>query len=450
MQVVILIFFEYSKGAMKKDPTKRTWYRLDNAAIMIPATTGGSSTRVFRIVCELKEDICRETLQKALNRTIWEFPHFNAVLRKGLFWYYLDEIGKMPSVTEDRLPACAPLYFPGRRTLLYRVSFFRTRINLEMFHVLADGTGAFVFFRRLIIHYLEMKYGITVSDMVEASSLEEKTDDAFRHFYEPPKFWKQLKTMRRSRAFHPAGEKDPDFRCHLLELRISAAEFIRLAHSRGVTAGVLATSMYIAALMHCMTLQDRRLPVVISVPVNLRQFFPSDTTRNFFGTVKISYSPSEYDGTLDSILPSVTAAFDEKIRQESLKNAMNSLAALEYNPMLRAVPLLLKDPVIGIFARESERGVSGTVSNLGRIRMPSETETYISRFAAFMSKPNSQLCICSYQDEMIFGYCDGQTDHSVMLQFVRQLTSCGIAVEITSNDCDRKENEPCSTAGNAM
>ena len=35
------------------------WYQLDNAAKIVPSTTGGSDTRVFRITCELMEEVDR-------------------------------------------------------------------------------------------------------------------------------------------------------------------------------------------------------------------------------------------------------------------------------------------------------------------------------------------------------------------------------------------------------
>ena len=424
---------------MRKQQKKRNWYRLDNAAIMIPATTKGASTRVFRIVCELKEDVNPEILQEALNRTIQEFPYLNVVLRKGLFWYYLDSTSLAPIVQEDYLSPCAPLYYPSRRNLLYRVSYFHKRINLEMYHVLADGTGAFVFFRRMLIHYLEMAHAINVQDSIEFSSLQEKTDDAFKHFYEPHKASHTIANMKRARAYKRKGEPDENFDNHVIEFRISAKAFIAVAHTYHVTAGVLSAALYIEALLKQMRTQDKKNPIVISVPVNLRQYFPSETTRNFFGTISISYDPANYDGTIESILPSVANSFKEDLTKEKLKESMNALAALEYNPILRAVPLLIKDPIIGRFASLSDKGVSGTVSNLGRISMPQETQPYIRLFAAYMSKPDSQLCICSYQDEMVFGYCDGCIDHTVMLELARLLTKHGITVELTSNDCDRKE-----------
>ena len=66
------------------------WRRLDNAAKLFPAASSKRDTRVFRFYCELKEDIQQEILQKAVDRTLEKYPIFLSVLRKGLFWFYLE------------------------------------------------------------------------------------------------------------------------------------------------------------------------------------------------------------------------------------------------------------------------------------------------------------------------------------------------------------------------
>ena len=38
------------------------WYELDNAAKIIPSTTVGADTRVFRICCELREEVREDIL----------------------------------------------------------------------------------------------------------------------------------------------------------------------------------------------------------------------------------------------------------------------------------------------------------------------------------------------------------------------------------------------------
>ena len=123
------------------------WYQLDNAAKIVPSTAGGSDTRVFRITCELNEEVDPEALQSAVTAAARDFPHFSSVLKKGLFWYYLDQSDLDVEVTKDDRPALDTIYWEGRRNLLYRVNYHGRRINLEMYHVLTDGTGAFEFLK---------------------------------------------------------------------------------------------------------------------------------------------------------------------------------------------------------------------------------------------------------------------------------------------------------------
>ena len=59
---------------------KPNWYKLDNAAKIVPSTARGANTRVFRLTCELKEKVFGDVLQTALDETIEEFPFFNCVL----------------------------------------------------------------------------------------------------------------------------------------------------------------------------------------------------------------------------------------------------------------------------------------------------------------------------------------------------------------------------------
>ena len=156
------------------------WYQLDNAAKIVPSTASGADTRVFRITCELREAVDPDILQRAVTEAAADFPHFSSILKRGLFWYYLDESDLEPEVTPDNLPALSAIYWEGRRNLLYRVSYYGCRINLEMFHVLTDGTGAFAFLKAILSLYLEYKYGI--EDLIADGSRSSKTDhrdDAF-------------------------------------------------------------------------------------------------------------------------------------------------------------------------------------------------------------------------------------------------------------------------------
>ncbi len=448
-------------------PRNGKWYKLDNAAKIFPSAARGADTRVFRIAAELKEPVSGEILQNALDETIKEYPYYNSVLRKGLFWYYLDERPARAIVTEENDPVMAPLYIPGRRTLLYRVSFRRNRLNFEMFHVLSDGAGAFIFFKELVTNYLRLAHpeaGSTGPTVF--SSGQEKTTDAFRKYYSGEKQGDQLKRMTHTRAFRLREVLDENLQNHVLEGMVSAKQFIALAHQYNTTAGMLSVALYIASCIDLMSERERaKIPVVISVPVDLRQYFNTQTTRNFFGVITVVYPPvksggknvspadaaapspdaksaEDKAGSLDpllaDILPVVKEAFESQLTPEGIRATMDSYSALERNPFIRVVPLWVKDFVIGRYSTRTRKGVTATLSNLGRIRLAEPIAGYVDRISCFMSSYGMQVCVSSYGDKMVFGAASGFRTHNVMLHFFRRLTALGITAEITTNDYEMR------------
>ena len=123
------------------------WSRLENAAKIFPSTTSREDTKVFRFTCELTEMVQEAPLQAALEETLEIFPFYRYSLRRGLFWYFYEESREKPVVREEHLPPCSKLYHPDRHGLLFSVTYYRCRINLEVYHSLTDGTGALAFLR---------------------------------------------------------------------------------------------------------------------------------------------------------------------------------------------------------------------------------------------------------------------------------------------------------------
>lgn len=116
--------------------------------------TGKNDTRVFRFYCQLKEEVNGEILQAALDQTMEKYPLFQAVLRKGLFWFYLEHRDIRAVVKLETEPPCSRLYIPDKKSLLFQVSYDKNRINFEVFHALTDGTGAMHFLQELVQDYL--------------------------------------------------------------------------------------------------------------------------------------------------------------------------------------------------------------------------------------------------------------------------------------------------------
>ncbi len=419
---------------------RANWYELDNAAKIVPSTAKGANTRVFRLTCELTEKVDEDMLQRALDDTVLEFPFFNCVLHRGIFWYYLEDSDLKAVVEKEHTPACLPLYIPGKKNLLYRVNYFEKRINLEMFHVLADGTGAFMFFKSLIIRYLQIRYNLSHDiKPVDEFSVEEKNEDAFTGNYNKQKGLGQLNEMKAVKAYQITGEVDDNLLPHLLEGTVSSKKFIELAHKYDATVGVLCVALYIKAIIQGMNRFQKRRPIVVSVPVNLRQFYKSGTARNFFGVINIEYDPADYNGELKSIIDPVAKDFKDKLSAENIEKTMNSYSTLEHNLAIKMVPLPIKDLVIGYFDRAAKKGVTTSMSNLGQIKMPEEVSEYIERFSAFMTASSQQVCVCSYKDKMVFGEVSPFKTHKSMLNFFRCLTQEGLEIELGTNDYDEHE-----------
>src|SRR5690625_4492863 len=122
--------------------TRRTWVRLDNASNIFLAARSETDPKVFRLSAELDEPIDPAILQRALDTTYDRYRLYHAVLRRAIFWYYLQDSDLRPTVEPDTKYTCAPIYDADRTGLLFRVLYHRQRIALEVFHALSDGTGA--------------------------------------------------------------------------------------------------------------------------------------------------------------------------------------------------------------------------------------------------------------------------------------------------------------------
>ena len=104
---------------MKKEHSSR-WRKLDNAAQAFPAATGKKDTRVFRFYCQLKEDIQADLLQKALEQTMEHYPVFSMVLRKGLFWFYLEQRDLPAKVEEESVRRAVRFTYPTTKRFFSR------------------------------------------------------------------------------------------------------------------------------------------------------------------------------------------------------------------------------------------------------------------------------------------------------------------------------------------
>ena len=84
------------------------WSPLDNAAKIFPAIRSSEHTTVMRLTTILTEPITISCLYKAVKIAEKRFPYFIVRLRRGFFWYYLEQVDDPVIVLpDDRLPCRA-------------------------------------------------------------------------------------------------------------------------------------------------------------------------------------------------------------------------------------------------------------------------------------------------------------------------------------------------------
>ena len=161
------------------------WSKLDNVAKLYALVSSSKATNVFRISVKMTEEIQAEFLSQAVKAALVEMPTFSVRLRSGFFWYYFDMNLQKPRIRKEYTYPCSKMTKFTNNNYLFNMTYYQNMIHLEVFHALADGSGAVQFLKVILYHYLKRLHPET---MIE--SLLEKTNDASLSAMEEDSFLK--------------------------------------------------------------------------------------------------------------------------------------------------------------------------------------------------------------------------------------------------------------------
>lgn len=396
------------------------WRKLDNAALAFPLVTGKNDTRVFRFYCELNENVDPKLLQDALDKTMEKYPLFQMVLRKGLFWFYLEHRDISPVVKKEKKSPCSRLYIPDKKNLLFQVSYYEKRINFEVFHALTDGTGAMHFLQELVADYLQLAHpqdALPLLPTEQESTPADQEEDSFSQYYSSdiPKV-----SERNPKAVRLPGERLIHEDMQITEVTLPVKELHAKAREYGVSITVLITAMFLCSIHEEIPKSRQNRPIALMVPVNLRNYFPSQSMANFFGWIEVGHVFSE-NTTFTEVLSHVKEQFQTELVKEKIAIHMNGYVRLEKNPLIRAVPLEIKKYFLMVGANLGSKSITAVYSNIGILRLPKEYKPYIDRFGIFASTNSMQLCSCSYENQMVLGFTSKLPKDNIQRNFLNML-----------------------------
>ena len=412
------------------------WEKLDNTANLFPVIASQNVSNVYRVSVTLNEEIDEVLLQKSVEKVLPYFDVFNYRLKKGMFWYYFETNKRpVPKVQKEDTYPCMYINPQTNKEYLFRVTYFERRINLEVFHVLTDGNGAFAFLKEITYQYLRYKHAefkdMNVNGLQADTSLD-KEDSYVKNYKKKAK-----KNYKTEKAVIVTGEKLPVNNMGIIHGYLDLAGVKTMAKKYNVTINQLLVGTYVwSVYKECLnSMQDKR-PISVCVPVNLRPYFNSCTLRNFFAVVTATFKAEKEDYTYEEVIGIIAESLNKQINKENLENLLSYNVSNEKNKLIRGVPLVLKNFIMKIVYNRSARANTGTITNLGVLSIADEYKAYIDKFHAMISMSKGQnlkAAICSYQDKLVFTFTSSVRDTAVQKTFFRKFTEEGVNVSIESN-----------------
>lgn len=415
----------------------KNWEKLDNTAKVFPVIATDALTNTYRISVVLNEEIQPDLLQKAVDLVLPKMPGFNLRLRTGFFWYYLEENGKpAPKVVEEETYPCRRIYQNKNNSYLFRVSYYKRRINLEVFHVLTDGMGGIGFLREITYQYLRLVHPEITQKLGDGLSEETSLDREDSYVSNYKKASKSVYATKK--AFLIKGDKLPYGGFGVVHGFMPVSQLKKVSKEKygiSINEYLISAFVYATYLTYGRHISEKK-PIRVAVPVNMRPYFDSITTKNFFVMVSAEFAPTKDEYTFEEITKIIHESLKSQITKEHLESIFSYNVSNEQLFIARSVPLFLKNVGIKAVYNKSALANTTTITNIGNIKVKEEYKPYIKMFHSFLSFSKGQELKCtitSYDDILAYTFTSAFEDTSVQRRCFRQIAKDGVEVKIETN-----------------
>ena len=406
-----------------------SWYPLDNAAIIYPLSMRYRTVPMFRVSIYLKEEIVPEILQMALNFTIKRFPSFATTLKKGFFWHYLDSTKRRFSVEPEKIIPLRSLKIETTGSQSFRVSYFRNRISVELFHVLTDGSGGIIFLKTLAGEYLRL-LGYHISCTEGVWNIEDTPRDGETcNEFAKAEVKEVTGGFMNNAAAQMSGHISPLRPVQVLHFEMDSNKLLKTARENNATVTAYLTAlMTVAARYAC---EETKGEIKIQIPVNMRKFNHSKTIRNYSMYFTVD-TPVDKVTNKKDILPDVMKQIKYKSGQEEMEIMMGTTVKLVQS--LKLIPLNIKRPVAKIvYGFLGDRVNTTFLSNLGVVKLAEDMGEHVEKFD-FVLGP-SEICrancsLITFKDKSVFSITKMTSDPAFEEKLLSLLEDDGLHVDM--------------------
>lgn len=357
---------------------------LDTAATMFPLAFCDSHKSLIRLTVTMNENVDNGNLQLALNRLLKRFPSFYVRLTHDYFRYYFERLNHAPVILEE-VEANEPLHMTldDLSRCAFRIISTENSIVLEYSHAVSDGYGGGVFLKSLIAEYLRIRYAISVPCYSGVLSVNEapKDDEIKDAYLEIAGTSSKLKDI--SEAYSLEGKKDE--KLHITELSFKTDKLLICAAEYGVTLTALLSGVLTAALFDLQRQKNKEQEIRLSIPIDLRRRFHSNTLRNFSLPITVYAGKSVERVHLSTLCQSFHEQLKVNVCKENLSPMVTTYVKMTKSRVISSLPLFFKRWMVRTFFSIFKGGNSMTFSNLGVWQIPETMKPYVKQCSIALS-----------------------------------------------------------------
>lgn len=422
---------------------KRTWYPLDNAGKIYPPVSNSRRGGMFSLSARLDHVIEPMILEESVNVLLERFPMFKVKLKRGVFWYYLEENNKPFKVEPEEAYFMRYIGDVKSNDYLFRVMYRENKITMCFFHCLCDGTGGLNFFKSLLAEYLTLKgFDIKTENMVISENsphtMGEIEDTFLREFHRPKE-----KSKKEVDAYKADGTPFDSDGCGIITGKVAINQIKTLAKNYDATI-----SEYISALyMYCIykeCIKNKKVKnknITILVPVNMRKVYPSETMRNFALFARLTHN-WEQEISFDDCVKLCKKQLHEGIQKEKLDAIIYNNVKAEKNVLLKIMPLFVKDVAMRIaYKHVGDNLHTANMSNLGLVNLPESMSRHIEDIVFSLGTSFStkiHVAVIGYGSNLYITFSRAFVENKIEREFFRALASQGVDVTLMSNFWEEK------------
>lgn len=415
---------------MKKKLEKKDWRRLDNVAKAF-SLHSKNNINVFRYSVILKEKINKKILEEALNKTLDIYKAFKVKIGSGFFWDYLEVNNKKIIIEEESQIPCDRINFQDNNDYLFKITYYKNKINLDIFHVLTDGTGAIIFLKSIICNYLNLKHDIKCDEKIIGEDIH-YADQYLKNYDKNIKVDSDLEN-----AFLIEGKINRNIN-NTYHYIINIDDIKKVSKQYNVTITEYLTAVYIYSIYSSIYNKKTNKEIIIEVPINLRNYYNVNTLSNFFACMNInSKLKARNNVQLIDIIKEVKKEFETKTQVDKVKSYLTRDVNLGMNIYIRLVPLFIKKLFIKYLGNLFSRSATSTLSNVGPIKLDDKYKKYIDNILVLVMPGDIQkikCTICSFEEKLNVTINSNIDDLSFERIFYKTLNDQIGNVKIKSNN----------------